>query len=78
MPEVSSPLHIIEKALVRGSGRPVLRARCSCGQFSVDAERLSVPARRRQDRLIREHLASVEGPLEAAAMMLRMAIEVAP
>lgn len=72
------PVHIIEKAIVRGSGRPVLRASCSCGDFTIDAPRLSAPLRRKQDRLIREHLVTIEGPVEAAAMLMRLAIEVAP
>lgn len=69
------PVHTIEKTLVRGSGRAVLRARCSCGGFSDEAPRLSAPARRRQERLIREHLTSIEGPAEADAMLARLAIE---
>jgi len=51
-----------------------LRARCSCAGFEADAVRLSAPARRRQDRLISEHLSSVSGT-HAAALLANSAIE---
>lgn len=58
--------HVITKFHVRGVTN-VLRARCSCGHFQADAARLSTPGRRKQQRLINEHLGIVliehESPL---------------
>jgi len=71
---MSAASHTITKAIVRGKGPAVLRARCSCAGFEADAVRLSAPARRRQDRLISEHLSSVSGT-HAAALLANSAIE---
>jgi hypothetical protein len=68
--------HVITKAIVRGAGgASVLRATCSCGGVTIDAARLSTAARRRQDRLIGEHMASVQGAVAAAALIASAAIE---
>ena len=72
-----SASHTITKSIVRGKGPAVLRARCSCDGFEAHAARLSAAARRKQDRLIREHLSSAVdgGPAAAAALLVRSAIE---
>jgi hypothetical protein len=74
--------HTVTKSIVRGAGgSSVFRAACSCGDFKVDAARLSTPARRRQDRMVLEHLTSAagdndaRGALEVAALLVNGAIE---
>ncbi|EKS26712.1 hypothetical protein [Afipia felis] len=54
---MSTQSHTITKTIVSGNGRSVLRARCSCGGFTVDAPRLSTAGRRGQDQKIAAHLA---------------------
>lgn len=64
--------HTITRSIVRTtSGVSSLSAACSCGGFSHDTPRFSAPGRRKQERLMREHLQSVgaAGPVEAAAML---------
>lgn len=68
--------HVITKAIVRGAGgASVLRATCSCGGLLVDAARLSTAARRRQDRMVGEHLACTAGAVAAAKLVAASAIE---
>ena len=60
--------HQITRALVRGARVATLRVRCSCGDFTHDAPRLSQPGRRKLDRLINEHLASAMPGSTAAVL----------
>ena len=52
--------HEITRKRVIGELRVVLRATCSCGRFSADADRIKTASRRKLDRQIAEHLASVQ------------------
>lgn len=56
-----SNIHTITRRIVSGNGASVFRCQCSCG-LTADAPRLSTAARRRQDRVIAEHLAAVGQP----------------
>ena len=72
-------MHEITKTIVRGPAGSVLRATCSCNGLLVDAARLSTASRRRQERMIREHLASATAnPAAVGTLLAASAIEASP
>lgn len=68
-------MHTITKSIVRIDQVSLLRARCSCLGFTSDVPRLSTAGRRKQDRLISEHLTSTTGVADTAALLGAVSIE---
>lgn len=72
MSEPAETAHTITRTIVRTAGIAALRASCACGDLRHDTPRFSAPGRRKQERLIREHLADA---VAAEALAMAMTIE---